>query len=184
MPISFLTNEQFLVRYDWRWVAKNVLDSQYGSGDASVATRADLLDDSSDAGSVLAALIEEASEVLMAAAAVGARYSVSDLTTYGGSLLLRIVSDLTLGLILKRRARAAEDVAKMAPSYAEALEYLEQLRRGERIFFAVPEVPEAGLPDTASMNPVPGVNPPTVTQMSQRYFGAPAGSAYPWWNTN
>lgn len=180
---TFVSNAQFLVLYDGRWVGKNVLD------DGTASTVASLQDPTSPGGLVLAALILEASEMLMAAAAVGARYSITDIATYGGSLLIRIVSDLTMGLILKRRARALSDEAALSGPYAEALQYLEQLRRGERIFFAVPDVPEAGLPGSTPMepfnlngvpitNPAPGVvgiGPCNWVNSARRYFGYGAG---------
>lgn len=177
MP-TFITNSQFLVRYDARWVGKNITDT------GVAATQAEMIDPLSGPGSVIAAFTAEASEIVMAAAAVGARYSEADLTTYGGQLLVRIVSDLTMGLILKRRARATQDAEALSQPYAEALEYIEQLRRGERIFFNVPDVPEAGLPGTADMNNLPGFGPPTLSQESVRYFGYPAGGCWPWPWTN
>lgn len=159
MP-SFITPAQFLVRYDYRWVGKNITDT------GVPATEAQCL-----ASPVLAAFIEEASEMVMGASAVAARYSVDDLTTYGGALLVRITSDLTMGLILKRRARAAEDNEAFTSAYREALDYLEQLRRGERIFYAVPNVPEAGLPTTQNLAPTPAaLGQPLITDNS-RIFG-------------
>ena len=189
VPLVFITNEEFLVRYDWRWVAKNMLDAQYGTSNKSVSTYDNLVDPlSEEGGTTLATLINEASELVMAAAAVGARYSVDDLLIVpdatpprpgGGALLQRIVSDLTMGLILKRRARATEDTTQLFQPYAEALEYIEQLRRGERIFFMVPLVPEAGLPEAASSVPIPGIDPPNITQQSLRLFGN-TGWNYPY----
>lgn len=180
--ISFCSNSQFLLRYDGRWVGKNVLD------DGTAATVADLADPLTTGGAVLAAFIAEASEDVMAAAAVGARYSVDDISTYGGSLLVRIVSDLTMGKILKRRARAVTDEKSLSGPYDEALAYLEQLRRGERIFYAVPDVPEAGLPGSTPMNPITlngvpiitsqgtiGIGPCTWVNSARRYFGYGAG---------
>lgn len=166
----FVTNTEFLIRYDGRWVGKNLND------DGTAATISQMQNESSAPGLVLKSLISEASELLMGAAAVGARYSEADLRTYGGSLLTRIVSDLTVGLILKRRARALTDQDALSQSYNEALQYLEQLRRGERIFFAVPDVSEAGVGDTADMTPRPGIDAPTISQQSGRYFGCPAAS--------
>ena len=174
--MSFVTNTAFLTRYDYRWIAKNITDT----GVAASLTA--LQNEATGPGLTLQTLIEEASEMVMAAAAVGARYSLADLTTYGGSLLVRIVCDLTMGLVLKRRGRPTEDAESLSQPYAEALEYLELLRRGERIFYAVPDVPEAGLPGTATMEPTPGVDPPSLTQEAVRYFGYPAGgfTQYPW----
>ncbi len=179
---TFVSNTSFLQLYDGRWVGKNVLD------DGTAASVASLQDPTSPGGIVLAAILLEASEMVMAAAAVGARYSISDLATYGGSLLIRVTSDLAMGLLLKRRARAVTDERALSKPYSEALDFLEQLRRGERIFFAVPDVPEAGLPGTAPMEPfllngVPivgspgiiGIGPCTWVNQARRYFGYGAG---------
>lgn len=171
MP-SFITAAQFLTRYDYRWVGQNITDT------GTPATESGVL-----ASPVLAALIADASDDVMAAAAVGDRYSVDDLATYGGNLLVRIVADLTMGLILKRRARAVKDEKDLSGPYTEAMDKLEALRRGERIFYAVPGVPEAGLPGTASMLPIPGINPPNWTQQANRYFGSsgwPQGPGNGW----
>lgn len=170
MPITFATNAQFLTRYDARWVGKNMLD------DGTAASAASLADTSSTAGSRLQTMIQEASEIIMAAAAVGARYAVADLVTYGGQLLVRITCDLTMGLVLKRRGRAVTDESQLSGPYAEALGYLEQLRRGERVFYAVPEVPEAGLPGTTNMNPIPGIQPALITSGAFRLLGTAPGT--------
>jgi hypothetical protein len=148
---SFLTNAEFLVRYDARWVGKQLLDT------GAVSVPSDIADPAGAGGAVVAEFIAEASELVMAAAAVGARYTEDDLTTHGGKLLKRLVADLAMGLILKRRVRASKDEDSFSLPYREALDYLEQLRRGERIFYQVPDVPEAGLPGTADM--LPGAAP-------------------------
>lgn len=179
---SFVSNSEFLIRYDGRWVGKNVLDT------GSAANVAELADATSPGGLVLKALLEEASEYVMGAAAVGARYSETDLRPNslvvppypgGGALLTRIVCDIAMGLSLKRRGRAISDYKALSASYDEAMEYLELLRRGERIFFDIPDVPEAGLPTTANMNPIPGIDPPLLTQSACRYFGWPIGGPNP-----
>lgn len=180
----FLSNSDFLIRYDWRWCAKNLTDGTTLTNNVA-ATLAEL-QGTTGGGAVLTILLTEASELVMAAAAVGARYTEADIRSRpldnppymgGGALLARIVADLTMGLILKRRARALTDEDELSKPYAEALAYLEQLRRGERIFWAVPNVPEAGLPESASMEPRVGIDPPTQSMMAGRYFGFPA--AYP-----
>lgn len=170
MP-SFVTNSRFCSRYDWRWIAKNLLDGPTAATSDPPPTLAEL-QGPTGAGAVLALLIEDASDMVMGAAAIGNRYTLADLTTYGGTLLERITSDLTMGLVMKRRARPSDDSEALAKPYAEALDYLEKLRQGERIFYAVPGVPEAGLPEVASMAPVSGVNPPLVSQCAARYFGS------------
>lgn len=170
----FITVAQFIQRYDWRWVANNLMD------DGTVPTLTELLDPSEASNILLVALITDASEMLMSAAAVGARYSEDDLRGYGGNLLIRVVSDLTVGEVLKRRGRALTDEDALSKPYTEALQYLELLRQGERVFAFVPEVPEAGLPSVAPMLPRPGIDPPLLTQGAYRYFGCPAaGWNYP-----
>lgn len=169
---AFITNADFFVRYDWRWVAKQVLDGTSASASAAPPGLAELQATGTPAGSVVYTLIQEASDLVLAAATIGGRYSPADVTTYGGTLLQRITADLTMGLILKRRATATADLEKLFKPYAEALEYLELLRRGERIFYAVPGVtPEAGIPGTATMIPQPGINCPLITTQASRYFG-------------
>lgn len=181
-PLITLT--QFLDRHDWRWVAKNILDGATSSTSDTPPTKAQLINTSTEAGARLYQLSIDASEELMAAAAVGARYSESDVRTYGGNLVISIVAGLMIGPILERRDRATEDITKLSASYKRAVERVEQLRRGERIFFNVPNVPEAGLPAHPSMTPV-YPEPPTVTGQSYRYFGTtacpPSGGPNPYY---
>jgi hypothetical protein len=172
MLTPFITNDQFLRRYDYRWVAQDLLD------DGTIPTYADLTNTSTTAGSRLQDFAFEASEIVLSAAAVAARYSEDDLRDYGGYLLLRICADLMVGLILKRRNRAVADEKEVTGPYAEALGYLELLRRGERIFSEVPDVSKAGLPETASMNPILGINPSLITQRAYRYFGPIVGDNF------
>jgi hypothetical protein len=176
----FLTNAEFLVRYDSRWVGKQLLDTGAASGPV------DLSDPEGPGGAVLAEFVAEASDLVLSACAVGDRYSEEDLYALvevpdsrghdRGKLLKRVVADLTMGLILKRRVRASKDEESFNLPYREALEYLELLRRGERIFYQVPGVPEAGLPDTAAMLPNdpaaadPNFQPAAISQ-NTRIFG-------------
>lgn len=178
--VPFCTNAQVLERVDWRWVANQLLDSTtVASASSTPPTYAQLIATNNTAGARLQQLITDASEKLMAAAAVGARYTEDDVRTYGGNLVLSIVSGLSIGPILQRRVRAVSDESSLNLMYSEALDYVEQLRRGERIFFAVPHVPEAGLPGHPTMEPRPP-QPPSLTEQSGRYFGCPAaGPGYP-----
>lgn len=160
MP-SFITTEQLVVRYDWRWIAKNITDTGVPATEDDVLT-----------STKIAAFIEEASEMVMGAAAVGARYSLSDLETYGGALLTRIVSDLVVGAIIKRRVRATKDDEAFTAAYEEAQRYLELLRRGERVFYAVPNVPEAGLPSTVNLAPTPAAAGSPLITDNVRIFGS------------
>jgi hypothetical protein len=186
----FITNEEFLDRYDWRWVARNILDGDTVSGSATPPTLTQLLDPlTNDAGARLEQLIIDASEELMSGAAVGARYSEADLRRRpldsppyagGGNLLVSIVAGLTLGPLLERRGRAVTDQAALSAAYDRAKGRVEELRRGERIFWSVPLVPEAGLPATADMFPTPPLGPPSLSEQAGRYFGYPAGGCGPY----
>jgi len=186
----FVTNRQFLQRYDGRWVGQNILD------DNSAASIASLQIVSTEAGTRLQSILSEASEMVMSAAAVGARYTERDLRDRpndsppyvgGGDFLVRIVCNIAMGLVLMRRGRALSDENALSGPYNDAMAQLELLRRGERIFFNVPGVPEAGLPSTASMAPRPGIDPPLITQEAARYFGTGPFPNYPgyyggnWW---
>lgn len=172
---SFINATQLFDRVDWRYVAKNILDGTSASTSTAPPSLADLLNVSTVAGARLYQLMKDASEKLMGAAAIGARYTVDELIQYGGNLLVSTVAGLTVGPILSRRARAVSDEKALNAMYTEAVEYVEQLRRGERIFFQVPDVPQAGLPESANMAPGP-LSPPNLTAQASRFFGCPAAN--------
>ncbi len=180
--VPFITNTEFLQRFDGRWISQNLLDN------GTVPSIASLQDITSPGGAVLAEMLSDASEMVMGAAAVGKRYTEDDLRINlvatpphpgGGALLLRVVSNLAMGLILMRRGRAISDERALSGPYTDALAALEELRRGERVFWAVPLVPEAGLAAVAGLGPIPGIDPPTIVQLAGRYFGSVAG-CYPY----
>lgn len=173
MP-ALITNAVFLEYHDFRWVGKNMLDTEPGTS----ATYAQLIDTNSVAGARLERLISAASEMLLAAACGQARYSLEDIQTHGGHLRDMIVANLTVGPVLTRRDRPSEDEDALSLSYKQAVNYLELLQKGERIFYAVPDVPEAGLPGTASMAPRLGIDPPLLTQCATRYFGTGRPNSY------
>lgn len=183
--IPFVSNAEFFLRYDGRWVGKNILDDGTAATIAEMTAVASIDPVTGDitynnlSGQRVKVLAQDASEELMSAAAVGARYTEEQLREYGGNLLLSIVSGLMLGPILQRRGRAVDDFESLSASYTLARTRVEELRRGERIFFNVPDVPEAGLPTTATTDPVCGVNPPLLTQQAVRYFGTPVGGPTP-----
>lgn len=139
--------------------------------DGTRATKAQLLNVATEAGARLYALLQDASEELMAAALVGARYTEDEVRQYGGNLVVSIVSGLTLGPILERRVRAVSDTKSFSWMYQRAAQRVEELRKGERIFWAVPNVPEAGQPEVADSTPLPGLECPTLVGDSPRYFG-------------
>lgn len=165
--MAFITAAQFLNRYDARRVGDLVGDT---------GTRVDagtLLTDTN-----LATILADASAFITAACRVSDRYSYDDLNNlattspYGPTayLLHRLTADLAMGLLLKRRAYAADDIAKQCPAYVEALQYIQLLREGERIFDTDGQA-EAGLPEHEQFNLNPVDSPPLSTQTAYRYFG-------------
>lgn len=159
-----LTASEFFDYHDYRWVAKNMLDG-------SVPSLADMLDSNTDAGRRVGRFVNMAEDQLFAAAVAQDRYSVNDVVTYGGELAKWIVANIAVGPALARRDRATSDERALALAFQQAQAYLEDLRKGERIFYAVPGVPQAGIPEAATVRPRPGIDPQLVTQRAVRYFG-------------
>lgn len=178
--LVFCTNQNVLDRFDGRWIGQNLLDNGQS---ATIAQMTDPVFPAPYTGPALLLqnLIADASEILLSAASVSARYSVQDLQQYGGNLLINITAGLAMGPILKRRGRVVTTSKMISDAYNEAMSYIEQLRRGDRIFALVPNVPQAGLPALAGMTGCPpyiNFSGPDITQVSGRYFGQginPAG---------
>lgn len=169
---QFITNTELTYHIDYRRIGDLLTQ------DNERASLATITDSSSSSGAIVLLMIQTASEQIVAAATVGNRYTrdiLDNLAATGtGSafLLKRLTAMLTFGLLVSRRALPPEQVAAMAPEFQAAQEYLELLRRGDRIFFDVPDVAEAGLPTTASMTPTAlAGGPPTWTQTAGRFFG-------------
>ena len=180
---TFLTNIQFFIFFDWRWVAQNLYDLSKGQLLPSDGGYADLSSQAGlppyNAGLTLATLCGAASEELMSAAAIGARYQRSDLTQYGGNLVVKVAAALVAGSVLGRRVRATDIDKLYGAAYESAQGMLEALRRGERIFDAVPNVEAAGAGPVAAPQFAPGISPPLWTWEAQRYFGLPASGQRP-----
>lgn len=170
----FLTATEFLDRYDARLSRQRLLDR---GQDADLE---DLTDESTDAGRRLRTAIDDAEGLLVSAAAVGTRYRVKDLldvvnagVSASASTIKRVVADLALGIVLKRRSLPAEEFKQLAPGYDEAVAFLQLIRSGERVFPDIPGVPEAGLPSIGSNVPGQSLVPPPLlwTQTGGRLFG-------------
>lgn len=166
-----LSNAGFFDYQDWRWVGKNMLEPATAGAPGIQATLAQMLDPLQDAGRRIAEFINLGEDMLFSAAMVGKRYTVQQVVQFGGALSRWIVAYLAVSPVLGRRDRAATDEKALSVNFNLAMDYTERLRSAERIFYAVPAVPEAGLPGTAPQAPVPGINPQLVTQRAWRYFG-------------
>lgn len=163
MASAYLTPSQFVARYDSRRVCQLISDS------GTPASVSDLTTNGTAANLVLMQLILEASSLIDAACSVGKRYSRSDLealidtetaTLASGSatqdeknasikkvaLLHRLCADLTWGNLIARRGFAAEAIREQAPMYEGALNMLEQLYQGARVF-DLDVNQQAGVPD-------------------------------------
>lgn len=168
--MALLTAEQFLDFYDARTVGGRLLDN------GRDATEADMLDSTSAAGRRLALMIGVGTGRVLAAVRVSNRYTrddlqrIADAADESGELLRSLIAHVTFGEILKRRALPAGKFEELAPHYAEAEAYLEQLREGNRIFDDVPKVPEAGLPGEIDTRSRPGRDEPSLVD-NFRLFG-------------
>lgn len=122
--MAYATPQDLLNRYDARRIADLVSDS----GQRTLAPQS---------SPVVAACLDDASGAVDAACRVAQRYTSADLAGLTGNanaLLVRLVCDLAFGMLVARRGYTANDAAVMAPREKSALEMLEALRRGERIF--------------------------------------------------
>jgi phage gp36-like protein len=134
--MPYATPAELLVRYDARRVGDLVSDT--GDRDTNPV-----------ASPVLAACLDDASGHIDSACRVGGRYSTTELDTMvgnGSSLLIRLTCDIAYGLLVARRGYSATDQQAMAPNYKPALDMLELIRKGERVF----DIYNGGDPDEGS----------------------------------
>jgi hypothetical protein len=156
-----------LASYDRRTIRQELSDS------GSPVTDGDLADNT-----VLQQLLDEAADIIKSSAMVGKRYTPENLTALAASategfFLRRLNSDIAYGLLMSRRGRAASDIARLAPLYVIAHDYLKQLRSGELIFGGVDATtyPEAGLPSLVDMTAANPDAPQSLLSRNVRYFG-------------
>lgn len=163
MPL--VTGVDVVARYDARRVCDLVGDAGVRADPATVAANDNLL-----------TIVDDAIDMLLSAVRVASRYSTADLEVdpppaVGGTgkpLVKRIVADLTFGLLTARRGYSADEQGKLSPRYFEALQLLEQIRRGDRIF-DVDAAAAAGLPGTVNIDDA--VGRPNFIADHCRFFG-------------
>jgi hypothetical protein len=173
---QYATAAKLLELYDSRRIGQMVSDSGTVPNAAALLTN-----------QIVASMLAAASDEVLAAAAVGNRYTAADLDTLaagtdaGARLIQSITCHIAFGLLVNRRGYAADEFSNLVPMWKWAQDYLTLLRKAERIFPGVPDVPEAGLPDTATTVPRPGINPPRITQEAYRVFGWGPVTTPRWW---
>ena len=163
LETQLLTAEQFVFYNDMNRVRELLSDDP----DGEPIEEAQL-----DSDQTLEEMINSAEQEVMSACQVGKRYSIEDLVSLSkdkaggtvtlsggiysvsggttidgvGAKLRRLVAKIAWGQLVERKGFTGSEFAKMAPGYKTAMADLEQLRLGERIFWSVTGVPEAGLP--------------------------------------
>jgi hypothetical protein len=120
---SFLSNTLFLTMYDQRMVGQLCSDSGTAVSPSNLPTDPNLTQ----------ALLIATGEVC-AAVLQGGMYQLTDLeslTDFGLAYLQSLVGDLALYRLVLRRGKNVEDY----PQTAKALEQLDLIKSGERVFF-------------------------------------------------
>lgn len=167
----YLTVARFFAYRDWHQVADMLRD-----GDEPRPTKLCLLDSTSDEGSQLLMLGLAACGELESACFIGNRYSTADLAGLTGSgkgRMEKLVADLWFWACVQRRQPGTGDPSRV-PGALQALQELDRLRDGERIF-GLQESGDAGLPSTVT----PDINqrPYEVTHLADRLFGDHRGGS-------
>jgi hypothetical protein len=158
---SYCPVEHFLKRYDRRTVADFVCYDNTDRNDviAGLATN-----------DVLLTMLRDASGMVEAACLMSRRYTPADLAALTGvtaHLLCRLVADLAMGLLIQFKPNLN---VPYPASYQVALDTLERLSRGERIFSTV-EHAQAGVVESVVETPRDVDNRNMVTKISDRFFG-------------
>lgn len=156
---SYCTVTEFLERADARTVGDLVSDSGARVSASSLTANANVL-----------TAIADASGMLESACVAGERYTPADLLALTGvsaSFLRMLVSDLALGRLILRRPQKD---TPLPASYQLALDWLEKLRRGERVF-GFQETADAGVYENNFIRETDLQEANLATYQSQRLFG-------------
>lgn len=164
-PTPYCSVEGLFGWHDWHQIADLVRD-----GDGPRPSRGRLLDPTSDEGDSLVRVLLAASGELESACFVGRRYSAEDLAALTGSgaeRVRKIVADLAFWSLQQRRQPGSAD-PKNCPGALQALEELDRLRDGDRIFSLL-ESAAAGLPSVTDPGPTQQASP--LIAGASRLFG-------------
>ena len=158
---TYCTPAAMLQFHDWQQCSDLLRDGDNPRPDAAAVA----------VSPTLALMLSAASGELDSAAIAGSRYNPSDLailTGTGAAFLQKIVADLAFWRLQQRRQPVSADPNRV-PGAMQALEALDKLRKGERIF-AFAEVQDAGLPSYVDM--AGGQNPNSVILQAFPLFGS------------
>lgn len=156
---TYLSSEEFLKRVDRRTVGDLVSD------DGTRVPSASLISDTN-----LAACLLDASGAVEAACLVGKRYTPEDLATLTGASLghlYRLITRLTMLNLYERRP---DENRRIPETYTAALDELERLQKGERIFGFI-EHEEAGYLDHEKETAQDVVDRNGTVVIAERFFG-------------
>ena len=177
----YLTVARFFAYHDWQQVA-----DMMRTGEDPRPSKLCLQDSTTDEGGQLLMIGLAACGELESACFIGRRYDSSDLQALAnqdGTASLssltakgrmeKVIADLWFWGVCQRRQPATADPARV-PGALQALQELDRLRDGERIF-GFDEAAEAGLPNTVT--PDIGKRPNEVTLLADRLFGDHRGGS-------
>lgn len=163
----YATQADLLARYDARTLGDWAGDTGSRIDPVSLQTDPTLL-----------LCLQDASGDIESACLVSERYSPADLnilTNQSKALLKRLTCDIALGYLSSRRPDVDNPYGVQ---YALAMEKLEQLRNGQRIFSLL-EQGQAGIVDDAVETPDDVQARNMTTNIGRRYFGRRSNQYYP-----
>lgn len=164
--VSYASVADLLIRYDERRIRDLVGDDGRREPTSSLAT-----------STVLLELLAESSGEVESACLVAEKYTAADLvalTGNGESLLKRLVCDIAFQFLIDRRGKDGENEKPWR--YERALEKLQQLRDGARIF-GFQETQNAGHPVEGYRTEAQIQDQALSTYQAQRFFGRRAERA-------
>jgi len=165
---SYTTPAQLLALFDYRQIADLCRD-----GNGMPATRLALMDSTTTAGGILAAILLRASGIVEAACTVGKRYTPADLAVLTGASrqhLVALVAGLAMVELSERRWKLS-NMAGNPPRDERAAAQLEKLRLGEHVFGLVENQEAAQRMDGVRLEDVDPTEPPGIIERARRYFG-------------
>lgn len=164
----YCTAADLLVHVRWQLVADWVCDTE-----GPRPTRASLLDSANVHGAVVLAKLKAASGKLESACLRGGLYTVADLQALTGSTL-EYLKEVVAGLVIlgyASRSQPAGAEAKQIPAAQTALEAMEALRKGERVFGLAAQIDAGAGMEAIEFVVDDGTDPRRTVTQAGRFFG-------------